>query len=315
MYCSLGYQPKDPKIGFLKDLGFYRECAGKKIPILVHNTPGGMTTHEVEFYAYHMENPGIGQLNKPERKAGDFFFENYVHPDAWDKVLSQVPDLSLCLAHFGGTEMWKHHKNTSLFNTAKAWEKNWVERIIAMIGNYQNLYADVSYLFAGKLDKKAADAFQNLPQGASAQLGAMDALQSGTMGKFMRELVANSYLRDKVLFGTDWFLSEMDEIGIAGYCRQVKVLCDGISEQVGEDTWEKFTVVNPLRFYGLDNEQKLMNLKNALHSRLTSHFEALSDQEPSLLQEDLTSKIDTGFDTLKEIIDRTMKTVTKKETS
>ncbi len=315
MYCSLGYQPKDPEIGFLNDLGFYRECAGKKIPILVHNTPGGMTTHELEFYAYHMGHPGTGDVKKPERKAADFFFENYVHPDAWDKVLSQVPDLSLCLAHFGGTEMWKLHKKTSLFNTAKAWEKNWIERIIAMTGKYPNLYTDVSYLFAGKLDKKAADAFQDPPQGASAQLGAMDALQGGTMGKFMRELVANPHLRDKVLFGTDWFLSEMDEIGIAGYCRQVKVLCDNLSDQVGEDTWEKFTVINPLKFYGLDNEQKLANMKDAMHSRLAAHFEELSDQEASLSQKKLAIEIDIGFDTLKKIINRTMRMAAKRETS
>lgn len=48
MYPPLGYKPFDERLKYLD--AFYSKCMEQNIPILTHCSPGGMTTHEAEFY-------------------------------------------------------------------------------------------------------------------------------------------------------------------------------------------------------------------------------------------------------------------------
>ncbi len=238
MYCSLGYSPDDKKIPFFKDLSFYRECAKKKIPILVHNSAEGLLTHELEFYYYHDKADfftKVDALDTPQ----DHFRKKYVHPDNWERVLQKVPDLKLCLAHFG-SDIWKYHTSPN----GKLWQKTWVSKLVQLAKTYPNLYIDISYLLIKRFKVK------------------------------VQSVLADKKLREKILFGTDWFMTELDGYNYEKFCKEVKKYLDGFSDVYNGskewrknpydpkviNLWRQFSYINPMRYYGLDSKKKVENL-------------------------------------------------------
>lgn len=158
VYPSLGYMPLDEHLPYLHDKAkdgdcFYGRCEREGIPILSHCSPGGMTTHELRFYLeYNLVKPthSAQNLYNPSssapadatyvdnndwdmsKKASGWFYENYVHPRAWRKVLQKFPKLKLNLAHFGGEEF------------PKGTDSEWVIEIINLTKEYPNVYTDFS---------------------------------------------------------------------------------------------------------------------------------------------------------------------------
>ena len=139
MYPPLGYQPLDPRLPHLKS--FYQRCIAEGIPILVHCSPGGMVTHEVEFY--HQ----IDKVDLATRNVGNdpvlgynpctpkgYFYHEYVHPKNWRTVLENGnKDLKLCLAHCGGDE-W----------IDVGIESDWIQEVVNLTREFDNVYTDVA---------------------------------------------------------------------------------------------------------------------------------------------------------------------------
>ena len=66
-------------------------------------------------------------------------------------------------------------------------------------------------------------------------------------------LQEKEHITDRILFGTDWYMTEMGGYGYERYCREAKKVLDEISDKIGsgENLWIKFSRTNPLKFYGL----------------------------------------------------------------
>lgn len=256
MYNPLGSQPLDPRLPYLHDKSlegdcFYARCERDGIPIMAHCSAGGMTTHELRYF---MENASgrsgydktvdsgsdsfaadaVKVTENTEEMAIHYFYDNYVHPKTWRKVLEKYPKLKLCLAHFGGDEFRKGLKST------------WVSEIIALTKEFQNVYTDIS---CWDMDNNK-DVFSEL--------------------MINREY---SHLHDKLLFGTDWY---MTLVALGG--KNYRSFCEDAWEAFnelpgGEKLWIKCTFVNPFDFYGFyesdpgTNIMKLDNIVRALNEK------------------------------------------------
>jgi hypothetical protein len=255
MYTAQGYRPWDiNRLPILAD--FYAECSRLRIPILNHCTPKGAATVEQELYCDFI-HPNDTAEERKEKKLiaqkysairGDsplqgtgsqipgttsstqdyksqenqeYFSENFVSPSAWRKVLEStvagrpLRDLHLCLAHFGGPT-----------DQGREWSK----QIIEMMREYPNFYADISSSFA-----------------------------SGTFRDHFRKIMEDKenfeIVRNRVLFGTDWYMTLLYTAPFHGmnywdYCTTTKAFLDDIHSSL----WPRFTMHNPYRFYRLSEQ-------------------------------------------------------------
>ena len=246
MYPPLGYKPLDARLPNLEK--FYARCEAEGIPILTHCSPGGMTTHEAEYYnAYDKADLSkrptriVYCTYDPCTPLG-YFFDEYVHPKNWRPVLMKYPKLKLCLAHFGGAE-WDENGLAS----------DWVEEITNLCDpkieqgknamgpiHFDNVYTDMScYNLEDRSTKK-------------------------NVIELFREIMHNrryKHLQDKVIFGVDWYLSLVT--GAPEYKEYVDVFFDTMSK-FDKWQWYRSALVNPATFYGLDKSDIIENIYSAL---------------------------------------------------
>jgi hypothetical protein len=162
-----------------------------------------------------------------------FFIEKFIHPSAWELVLRQCNKLRLCLAHTGGSE-WE-----------KDWEKSgtpeWIIKTTSLMNVYPNLYSDIScFNYKDEKTKRNLYAFFTT--------------------------VSNIKYRKRIMFGTDWYLS-----GIVGARQQYDEYCTGyknLLDSIDPYLWTRLAVLNPFRFYQLDNPDLLNNYKTALTNNI-----------------------------------------------
>lgn len=239
MYTAQGYRPWDiNRLPILTD--FYAECSRLRIPILNHCTPKGAVTVEQDLY-YDFKHPNDSDEERKEKKAiaqeyegikgipkrlksneiKEYFSETFVSPGAWRKVLEStvkgrcLRDLHLCLAHFGGPT------DQGL---------RWSEQCIEMMVEFPNFYVDISSSFASATFR---DHFKDLMQ------------SNKHYGR----------IRDRVLFGTDWYMTLLYTAPFHGmnywdYCTKTKVFLDEFDPSL----WPRFTMHNPYRFYRLSEQ-------------------------------------------------------------
>lgn len=196
MYPPLGYRPLDERLPYLEQ--YYAKCQADDIPILAHCSPGGMTTHELSYYIEYCENlnptsynnygasnNSMAQTDKTTVKinngeiAVNYFYENYVHPKAWRKVLERFPKLRLCLAHFGGDE-WQ-----------KGVSSDWIKEIIALMEDFPHVYTDFS---------------------------CHDIKNNGKAFAHILSYAKHSPVYERLLFGTDWYMTLL-ALGGKGYSK------------------------------------------------------------------------------------------------
>ncbi len=251
MYPPLGYKPLDLRLPCLAN--FYARCETEGIPILAHCSPGGMTTHEAKFYhAFDKADLTIQPTRivsctyDPCTPLG-YFFDEYVHPKNWRPVLMKFPKLKLCLAHLGGREWNEDEMGSGIAS-------DWVEEIINLCDpkivqgknsqgkdiRFENVYTDLSCYNLGResIKKNIAELFKE-------------------MKKNRRFL----HLKDKVLFGVDWYLSLITKA--PDYREYVEGFFDTMSE-FDKWQWYRSALVNSATFYGLDNSALLKNMNKAL---------------------------------------------------
>ena len=239
MYTAQGYRPWDSRLPIMED--FYAGCCRRGTPVMNHCTPDGAPSFDREEYFdfFHPNDTHADQMQKdangrnaPQiyggagelvddprnniRKKLTYFNEQFVSPDAWRQVLDKtvkevsLHKLRLCLAHFGG---------------GTALGREWGRQIIGMIQEkkYPNLYVDISSSFASKAFRAY---FKTILQSKDGEC-----------------------LKDRILFGTDWYLTLLDGVNYVEYCQEAK---DALSFDTS--LWPRFTQYNPYKFYRLDEQ-------------------------------------------------------------
>ena len=255
MYTPLGSQPLDPRLPYLHDKSlegdcFYTRCEREGIPIMAHCSPGGMTTHELKYFMEH-DSGHSNYQNQPqysvqksvapadattvavdnEEMAIRHFYDNYVHPKAWRKVLQKFPKLKLCLAHFGGDEFKRGLK------------RSWVTEILALTEEYENVYTDFSCWDISDCKKPLIEILTS---------------------------VKYAHIREKLIFGTDWYMTLVALGGKSyrSFCEEAWEAFMDIPD--GEKMWVNCTFLNPFTFYGFYEKDgqtgvsKLQNISSAL---------------------------------------------------
>lgn len=139
-------------------------------------------------------------------------------PLAWEPVLRDFPKLRLCLAHFGGADDWRAYLNDG-FDPDDPAERagNWLSQICRMINDtkYPNLYTDISYTL----------------------------FRFEEFAPLLRLLLENEKLRNRVLFGSDFYMSRQEHLSE----RAVSIR---LRERIGEDFFRQIAEINPRVYLG-----------------------------------------------------------------
>lgn len=275
MYTALGYMPNDPNLTVLQTL--YKTCEDNELPIVCHGTKKGMYTLDKPLFAELLEadygkrefiKPQIGgygqgyadlgrtmQANDSNDRIAEqnkansikWYNKHYISPrDAWGPVLKKHSKLRICLAHFTGDKSKEYDDNDGWDNWVKwindnedkdpgEWfetecKDSWIIQMCELVQNNTNVYTDLSYVLLKDKKKPLAWVLKKYPK-----------------------------LKDRILFGTDWHLVEID-IGYSQFISQNRDVLDSF----GEGLWERFTCHNALRFY------RLKDIAEDFHAALKS---------------------------------------------
>jgi len=136
LYPPLGYLPTNPGLVQVFDY-----CIKYDIPVTTHCSEGGIMNFRKENYvaSWEVGNQLIDFGGIEKSKSGF-----YAAPENWIPVLKRWPKLRLNFAHFSATEKW-------------------VELIISLMKEYQNIYTDISYLSNTSSAAKIHDIIDNNP--------------------------------------------------------------------------------------------------------------------------------------------------------
>ena len=192
IYPKLGFAPTHPIL--MNEV--YPLCVERNVPVMTHCSRGGIY------------RKGWGQTEQ----------DAVTEPDAYAEVLTQFPDLRLCLAHFGGDADWIGHLRDGFDpDDPEARNKNWVSRIASLLsdGTYPNLYTDISYTIF-KFD-------DHIP--------------------LLRMFLKNEKIRDRVLFGSDFYMTRQEALS-------EKAVSIRLRDALGEDDFHQIAHVNPRRWLG-----------------------------------------------------------------
>jgi len=273
----LGFRPFDEFCEHLPR--FYKECEDKEIPILAHCVPGGITAYEADYYPDKTDERIDKNKERHDmiRKEGlstcqsatlcscmyygdehvivddkyddlDYFYRNYGHPRNWIPVLEYFPNLRLCLSGFGGNSEWQMADWSD--NDAPLPTRQWIRCIIELTAKYNNVYADVSGL--NIYDEKIRNGLLEM----------LKLIQDDENDEFR-------HLRNKLIFGTDWYLTYLTDVANGGtgvngwedvrhsyssYCREFKNLFYAADKEGKGKLWERVSLINPRSFYAMSQE-------------------------------------------------------------
>ncbi len=135
--------------------------------------------------------------------------EQFTWPINWIPVLENYPKLKICFAHMGGEQAFKDFFIPG--SKGQNYINNWFYLILEMLKKFPNLYVDISYTFWK---------FEYFP--------------------ILKLLLDNSNYRNKLLFGTDFFMILMDT-------KETRFLA--LKDYLGEEDWKQITETNPKRFF------------------------------------------------------------------
>jgi hypothetical protein len=176
-----------------------------------------------------------------------YYYENYVHPEAWRPVLEANPQLRLCLAHFASDgSFWSWRKGLSVKTDGQKipYDKSWLVSIIELCKEYPNFYTDISYL---------------------------DLMDDEKWKLLLHILQKHPWMLKKIMFGTDWYMITAEPVEYADwYTRTIRGL-ELIQKQLPTQVslFAQFATVNPTHFYRLmEVGPKLKEGLKALQGRL-----------------------------------------------
>ncbi|MFK5855036.1 MAG: amidohydrolase family protein [Bacteroidota bacterium] len=168
LYPPLGYFPYDERL-----YPIYDYCQKNNLSVISHCSP----YNPVHFKGSKKElYELLSKSDKPieiKGKSKKQLCSNFSHPHNYEQVLTDFPDLNICLAHFGSEYFWeKYLENPEI-------EGNWFVLIKDMILNFDNLYSDISFT-----------------------------LNNENFFPLLKILLGNEKLRRRVLFGSDYYMVE-----------------------------------------------------------------------------------------------------------
>lgn len=177
----------------------------RQVPVLVHASRGGVHGH-LKITEAMRKHPVTGK-----RIAGNAgtFTDAYSDPDNYRTVLKKYPRVKLCLAHYGGGSEWKEY----LGNRWPApQEESWLSKVSNLMREFEGVYTDVAYTACD-------EAYYPL----------------------MKVLIETPGLREKILYGSDYYMVQMDA--------SERAFSIGLRAYLGEDNFRQIASVNPLAFF------------------------------------------------------------------
>ncbi|MEI9921455.1 MAG: amidohydrolase family protein [Bacteroidota bacterium] len=181
LYPALGFFPFD---GRLSEVIQY--CSDNDLPIMTHCTPSG--AFYVGKISAAMGSPApicqptnIQYPHQFTNKGNNTETDVFLYPKNWECLLATYPKLKVCFAHMGGSNMMlQRHDGNSWFDDVKH-----------LMTTYENVYTDISYTLSDSDTwEMIVDLCKtNVPYGAG---------QTRSLG-------------DRVLFGTDYFMTEQED--------------------------------------------------------------------------------------------------------
>jgi predicted TIM-barrel fold metal-dependent hydrolase len=244
LYPALGFFPFDPRLEEL-----YRYAEANNLPVMTHCTRVGSQYIGNQIESLIADSPAMmnipgkanilaaktsieqriaeykrrGWIKNSKIGDNDLACDLFGHPENYIPILEKFPNLKICLAHMGGSnEVVKSvDKKSKLDQIRQVDPDSWFEHIERMMKQYLNLYTDVSYTLSDFDNSKIAVlqktiTFLNTPDGQGKQLG------------------------DRVLFGTDFFMTEQER-------RESELY--GITQNILPTWWD---------IIGRDNTQKYL---------------------------------------------------------
>lgn len=170
-----------------------------------------------------------GWIKNNKRGANDKACDLFSHPENYVPLLNRYPNLKICLAHMGGaSEIWAEKYDDDVLDMrevdrsiSKDEPLLWSERIREMMIRYPNLYVDISYTLSSLEEEnvlKKILEFFDTPDNTGALLS------------------------ERVLFGTDFFMTEQE-------MREAELFA--LAKEKLAKYWHKLTRENPRKYMGL----------------------------------------------------------------
>jgi uncharacterized protein len=204
LYPAKGFFPFDERLDAV-----YQFAEANKVPIMTHCTRTGSFYLGDNIWNVVPNNPAslnphhpmMDKINKRiaayKSSTDKVMRENkrvcnlFSHPENYIPILDKYPQLKLCMAHLGGVSEILGTENTDtkakdlyvkLFQLEQA-QSSWYEQIRDVIlKNYANTYSDISYSLS----------------------------DAAAMHKVNRDLQNGSLPTHRILFGTDYFMTEQE---------------------------------------------------------------------------------------------------------
>jgi predicted TIM-barrel fold metal-dependent hydrolase len=211
IYPALGFFPFDPR---LDELYAYAEKEG--IPVMTHCTRGGSQYVGSEIESLIAKKPSMITLNAEDpyfiktqqeiyeritayyekgwiknSKIGnnDKACDLFSHPQNYVPVMLKYPKLRICLAHMGGTDEVINEGDSVQKEIHTVDPHNFSDLIFKLMAKHLNMYTDISYTLSGLEDKRVRNRLAEWFK------------MSDNEGKSLEE---------RVLFGTDFFMTEQE---------------------------------------------------------------------------------------------------------
>jgi predicted TIM-barrel fold metal-dependent hydrolase len=170
--------------------------------------------HDMPIMA-HCSPGGLLSSEMPREKAADLS-----HPRHYHSILKRYTNLRICLAHYGGNEEWQKYlmedpsyQTNNPINQEET--RNRLALISEMLHDYENLYTDISYTI-----------FQ-FQQNIS----------------LLRVLLSDPVLQKKVLFGSDYYMIEREQMTEREVYFQLRAT-------LGEELFRQIAEINPRLYLG-----------------------------------------------------------------
>lgn len=177
-----------------------------------HNPYAGTAIPKPQFLGKRNIWRWIRGTNESEncKNSCSFFLE----PESYRKVLQKYPNLKICFAHFGGADQIREAMQGKPSNPHGALHINWFTQIQGLLATFPNAYADISY---------------DVAEGES---------ESNNFLYNTFYLEANKPYGHKILFGTDYFMTEIQTEEQKTY-NKFKNFAGAITLANGNNFWEQ----------------------------------------------------------------------------
>jgi predicted TIM-barrel fold metal-dependent hydrolase len=243
LYPALGFFPFDTKLEAL-----YKYAEAHDIPVMTHCTRVGSQYIGAKIESLISKDPDMiiapgnanalaaqksiydrigrfyqkGWVKNSDLGENDYACDLFGHPENYVPLLEAFPKLKICVAHMGGSnEIVSKIPNKDLEEIRRVDGVSWFDKTVEMMKKYPNLYTDVSYTLADFANDK------------------VDVLKQVTTKLLEEKDNFGNPLANRVLFGTDFFMTEQE--------KRESELYSSTKEKL-KKYFEQITRVNPQEF-------------------------------------------------------------------